>query len=88
MAIINSVLGPIDTDKLGTSLMHEHTVAAGASPALTENYPKLFPDDFMDTIVIPGLTEAKKGGIDTIVDCTTLDPACHPSGDSSMLLRC
>ena len=73
MVKINSVLGPIDTSKLGTTLMHEHTVAAGASPALTENYPELFPDNFMDTIVIPGLTEAKKGGIDTIVDCTTLD---------------
>ena len=36
--------------------MHEHTVTAEASPALIENYPELFPDNFMDTIVIPGLT--------------------------------
>jgi phosphotriesterase-related protein len=74
MTRINSVLGLIDTAKLGFTLMHEHTVTAVALPHLTENYPELlYKDDFMESIVVPGLIEAKKGGINTIVDCTTVD---------------
>lgn len=72
MVEVNSVLGPIDTVKLGATLMHEHAVIT-SSPGLIENYPELFYDKFMDTIVVPGLIEAKRGGIDTVVDCTTVD---------------
>ncbi len=70
MAIINSVLGPLNTAELGFTLMHEHLVCASAG--ISQNYPELLGADFMDRIV-DGLTRAKEGGIDTVVDATTLD---------------
>ena len=70
MATINSVLGPLDTAHLGFTLMHEHLVCASAG--ITQNYPELLGLDFMDRIV-DGLNQAKEGGIDTVVDATTLD---------------
>lgn len=76
MARINSVLGPLDTAKLGTILMHDHIITHGTvvvDPAIITNYPELVIDNFMESIVLPGLIEAKKGGIDTIVDPTTAE---------------
>ena len=70
MTTINSVLGPLDTADLGFTLMHEHLIVAPAG--IPQNYPKLLGTDFMERIV-NGLTQAKEGGIDTIVDATTLD---------------
>jgi phosphotriesterase-related protein len=69
MSMVNSVLGPIDTKDLGFTLMHEHVISQGA---VAENYPELFGAGFMDRI-ISGVSEAKQGGIDTIVDATTFD---------------
>jgi phosphotriesterase-related protein len=70
MAKINSVLGPLDTEKLGFTLMHEHVMCgfAGVLP----NFPELFVDDMME-VVVDDLKKAKAGGIDTIVDATTID---------------
>lgn len=70
MNIVNSVLGPLSTEALGFTLMHEHMIAAAAG--IPQDYPELLGADFSDRIV-KGLIEAKKGGIDTIVDATTLD---------------
>ena len=70
MPTVNSVLGPLDIEDLGFTLMHEHIITASAG--VTQNYPELLGANFMDRIV-HGLTNAKKGGIDTIVDATTLD---------------
>ena len=70
MGIINSVLGPIDTAHLGFTLMHEHLLVASAG--IPQNYPELLGADFMDQIV-QRLIEAKEGGVDTVVDATTLD---------------
>jgi len=70
MAMVNSVLGPIDTEALGCTLMHEHIFTAAAG--ITQNYPELLGADFAGRIV-SGLTQAKEGGIDTVVDATTLD---------------
>jgi phosphotriesterase-related protein len=70
MATINSVLGPLDTRELGSTLMHEHLMVSSAG--ISQNYPELLPDRYIERIV-RGLTEAKKGGIDTILDATTLD---------------
>jgi len=69
MATINSVLGPLDTAHLGFTLMHEHLVCASAG--ITQNYPELLGLDFMDRIV-DGLTQAKEGGIDTVVDLSLI----------------
>jgi phosphotriesterase-related protein len=67
--MINSVLGPLDTKDLGFTLMHEHVICQGF---VAQNYPELFPDSFMDHI-IDGVTTAKNGGVDTIIDATTFD---------------
>ncbi len=70
MTTINSVLGPLDTANLGFTLMHEHIIVASAG--VPQNYTELLGTGFMDRIV-NGLTQAKEGGIDTVVDATTLD---------------
>ncbi|MEJ2739400.1 MAG: phosphotriesterase-related protein, partial [Dehalococcoidia bacterium] len=70
MSLVNSVLGPLDSDKLGYTLMHEHLHGAGA--AIFQNYPELLDHNIKDHVVA-GLRRAKKAGIDTIVDASTLD---------------
>lgn len=70
MTTINSVLGPLDTANLGFTLMHEHLIVASAG--IPQNYTELLGARFMERIV-NGLTQAKEGGIDTVVDATTLD---------------
>jgi len=70
MTTINSVLGSLDTANLGFTLMHEHLLVASAG--ISQNYAELLGAGFIDRIV-DGLTQAKKGGVDTIVDATTLD---------------
>jgi len=69
MSLINSVLGPLDTEALGFTLMHEHVISQGF---VAQNYPELFDDHFMDKI-IAGISDSKKGGVDTIIDATTFD---------------
>ncbi len=70
MTTLNSVLGPLDSADLGFTLMHEHLILASAG--LAQNYAELLRDGFMD-YVVDRLREAKEGGVDTIVDATTLD---------------
>lgn len=70
MNIVNSILGPLNTDALGFTLMHEHIIVAAAG--IPQDYPELLGDDF-SVRILQGLIEAKNGGIDTIVDATTLD---------------
>ena len=70
MTKINSVLGPIDSANLGVTLAHEHI--QDSSTGIPQNYPELLEPGYMNHI-IDGLTKARAGGIDTIVDATTLD---------------
>jgi len=70
MTTLNSVLGPLDTADLGFTLMHEHLVVS--APGVPQDYPELLGAGFMERIV-NRLTEAKEGGVDTVVDATTLD---------------
>lgn len=70
MTTINSVLGPLDTADLGFTLMHEHLIVSSAG--IPQNYAELLGTGFMERIT-NGLTQAKQGGIATIVDATTLD---------------
>jgi len=69
MSMINSVLGPLDTKDLGFTLMHEHVICQSF---VAQNYPELFGDSFMNHI-IDGITTAKNGGVDTIIDATPFD---------------
>jgi len=70
MTIINSVLGPVDTANLGTTLMHEHIMTS--TIGIPQNYPEVLERGYMRHIV-DGLKQARAGGIDTVVDATTLD---------------
>jgi phosphotriesterase-related protein len=70
MTVINSVLGPLDTNDIGFTLMHEHLIVSPAG--VYRDYPELLGSNLMERVV-EGLEKAKEGGIDTIVDATTLD---------------
>ena len=70
MTIINSVLGPLDTANLGSTLMHEHILSS--SGGIPQDYPELLEKDYMSHI-IDGLNKTKAGGINTVVDATTFD---------------
>ena len=71
MAIINSVLGPLDTADLGFTLSHEHVLNSSAG------IPQVYPE-FVDVeeTVKTGVAELKQAfadGLRTIVDVTTFD---------------
>lgn len=70
MATINSVLGSLDTTSLGFTLMHEHVISAPAG--VFRDYPELLGANLMERVV-DDLRKAKEGGVDTIVDASTLD---------------
>ena len=70
MATVNTVLGPIDTAELGFTLMHEHVMCGFAG--VFRDYPELLGENMMER-VIADLKKAKEGGVDTIVDATTID---------------
>ncbi|MDD5127084.1 MAG: hypothetical protein PHR43_03145 [Dehalococcoidales bacterium] len=70
MALINSVLGPLDTKDLGFTLCHEHVMVG--PPGFFRDYPELFGKNVVERLVSK-LKKSKQAGIDTIVDCTTVD---------------
>ncbi len=72
MATVNSVLGPLDTSKLGFSLMHEHLCST--SPGFWQAWPGLFGgrEAYIEKCV-GILKQAKQEGVDTFVDVTTFD---------------
>jgi phosphotriesterase-related protein len=72
MATINSVLGPLDTADLGFTLTHEHMMTASAG--ILQTYPELYGDfDKLTDQVVMTLTEARDGGVRTIIDLSTMD---------------
>lgn len=70
MTKINSVLGPMNTEDLGFTLMHEHLLCA--FPGAYREYPDLLTPNALD-YVVERLKQAKAGGVDTVVDMTTVD---------------
>jgi phosphotriesterase-related protein len=70
METVNTVLGPVNIDNLGFTLMHEHVIVASAG--IIRTYPELLGEQLLERVV-QSLIEAKKAGIETIVDATTLD---------------
>lgn len=70
MTYVNTVLGPIETEDLGFTLMHEHLIV-GFANGINE-FPELFVPDVLD-YVVAGLKRVKAGGVDTVVDMTTPD---------------
>jgi len=71
MREVNTVTGKISADELGHTLGHEHVMISAGG--VKENFPFLF--DYERTLerIVGELKEAKAGGIDTIVDLTTVD---------------
>lgn len=72
MATVNSVLGPVDVNDLGFTLTHEHLFTASAG--IQRTFPELFPDfEVLADEVKAALTEARDGGVRTMVEVSTMD---------------
>ena len=71
MAIVNSVLGPLDTADMGFTLSHEHvgTNAAG----LRHTYPEFIDRAGIVEQSVAALREAHAEGVRTILDVSTFD---------------
>ncbi len=70
MAKVNTVLGPMNTEDLGFTLMHEHLLCA--FPNAYREYPDILVPNVLE-YVVTRLKQAKAEGVDTVVDMTTLD---------------
>lgn len=71
MAEVQTARGPIDTSRLGATLMHEHVFVL--STEIDQNYPEAWGDEEQRvTDAIARLDELKAAGIDTIVDLTVV----------------
>lgn len=67
MKTVQTVTGTINTDEMGSVLMHEHIYASSMGVALS--YPQLYRDN-AEEVVIRNLKEIKANGIDTLVEAT------------------
>jgi phosphotriesterase-related protein len=76
MASINTLRGPVDTSKLGSTLMHEHVFTK--SPGVFEAWPHLWDREGEVARAVKTFRELKAAGIDTIVDLTTVDLGRDP----------
>jgi len=71
MASVNTVKGPIDTAKLGVTLMHEHVFIL--STEIEQNFPETWgEEDERINDAIARLNELKSRGVDSIVDLTVI----------------
>ena len=71
MAAIETVLGPIDADQLGFTLSHEHVAMQPA--VVTNHYPWLVDREATRERSIRELSEAKAGGVDSLIELSTPD---------------
>lgn len=73
MPVVETVKGQVDTDDLGTVLMHEHVFTIGTE--IRQNYPG-YPDQWDEehrvADAVAKLTEATTRGVTTIVDPTVI----------------
>jgi phosphotriesterase-related protein len=72
MALVNTVLGPVEARDLGFTLSHEHIVCG--SPGVVRGWPELYGgrEALLETAHTV-LTRAIGDGVTTIVDATTFD---------------
>jgi phosphotriesterase-related protein len=71
MPQVNTMRGPIDTDRLGVTLMHEHIFVL--STEIMQNYPEGWGDEERRVAdAIARLNELKARGVDSIVDLTVI----------------
>ncbi len=71
MPTIQSSTGPIDTNDLGFTLMHEH-VRVGWG-AMYQQYPEMFDREHELDRAVTRLKAAKEAGVNSIVDLTPID---------------
>lgn len=67
MKTVQTVLGELDADKLGSVLMHEHVYSSSMGVALS--YPQLYGKNH-EAQILKDLKEMKDNGILTVVDAT------------------
>jgi phosphotriesterase-related protein len=70
MPTVNSVSGPLDTSKLGFTLMHEHIMVQ--SPGVKDNFPVYDRKAEIDSAVRK-LKDVQRRGVATLVDLTVGD---------------
>src|SRR5260370_5419896 len=71
MAQIQTVRGPIDSEQLGTTLMHEHVFVLDKE--ISQNYPENWGvEEKRVADAVARLNELKSRGVDTIVDLTVI----------------
>jgi phosphotriesterase-related protein len=71
MGMIETALGQIPDSELGVTLGHEHVLVSMGADNL--HYPWLFDWDKTRAKIVRELSEAKAGGVDTVIDLTTPD---------------
>ena len=71
MTTIPTLRGNIKASELGFTLMHEHIFLH--SPTLYANYPQLFDRNAEVQAAVAFCEDARRAGVDTIVDLTTVD---------------
>ena len=71
MATINGVLGPIETDSLGFTLMHEHILVINWS--MRQAFASWYDRDTNVEHAVNEVLAAKERGIGTIVDLTPIN---------------
>ena len=71
MPTVNSVLGPVDVNDLGFTLMHEHVL--NSSAGIPQTFPELVDRDQAIARGIAALKDAAAEGVRTYVDVTTMD---------------
>jgi phosphotriesterase-related protein len=71
MSTVETVLGRVDAGALGCTLSHEHVLVAMGED--NHHYRWLFDWDRTRANAVRELSEAKTGGVDTIIDLTTPD---------------
>ena len=71
MATVQTARGPVDSSKLGTTLMHEHIFVLDTE--IQQNYPEEWGSEEKRVAdAVARLSELKSSGVDTIVDLTVL----------------
>lgn len=71
MPSVETVLGPIDASRLGVTLSHEHVLVGMGED--NHHYPWLFDWEQTRANAVRELSEAKAGGVGTVIDLTTPD---------------
>ncbi len=70
MGQVQTVLGPVDADRLGVTLMHEHVFIL--SPEVQQNWPTGWDEEQAVAKAVVRLNELAAAGVSTIVDLTVV----------------